>query len=396
MWGAEKFLASGKTSKPAAAGWLEALGQASLRWHESAEPDSTGDLATQTSELMMSLAGVTGYSKAGEWLFLAYALGGKPEPWRQGFAAGMGTVFGGASGSGRRRLLRVASDLLGRQGRADLAREIALAAFGANHAAPRHSELDQILEDLTSDGEQVQRIYELVALASAAGVKDKALNYVANSLQVAGSEQLKLLVLATLILTDGYGPVADLASSELADALESPGNGGPAVEALFKDVQVRNDELRARINGELESSRKDHKAQLKRKDGEIEQLHDQVEAFRALMASGREESRLEVRQDMLLAVGDVIQRAYNEGRSPEDRLRDVMSTLPKALREGGAETLGTVGDIVPYDPKFHHSPIGISRGTPVRLSAPGVIVRGRSSGDRVVLKANVKHQSEVS
>ena len=58
--------------------------------------------------------------------------------------------------------------------------------------------------------------------------------------------------------------------------------------------------------------------------------------------------------------------------------------------------LGTAGDVVPYDPKFHHSPDSISRGTPVRLSAPGVIVRGGSLGDRVILKANVTHQMEVS
>ena len=129
---------------------------------------------------------------------------------------------------------------------------------------------------------------------------------------------------------------------------------------------------------------------------ERERLRDQNRAYRAQMASGREESRLEVRRDMLLAVGDALQRACREDGSPEERLRDVISALPKALREGGAEALGQAGETAPYDPKLHHSPDGIPRGTPVRLSAPGVIVRGEAFGDLVILKANVTRQSEVS
>ena len=102
-----------------------------------------------------------------------------------------------------------------------------------------------------------------------------------------------------------------------------------------------------------------------------------IETYRAQMSSGREESRLEVRYDMLLAVGDVLQRACWHGRSSEERLNDVIANLPKVLRDGGAEPLGTAGETVKYDPRLHHSTKEITKGDWVHLFAPGVIVRGR-------------------
>lgn len=102
------------------------------------------------------------------------------------------------------------------------------------------------------------------------------------------------------------------------------------------------------------------------------------------MASGREESRLEVRHDILLTVGDALQRAYKDDRSVGDRLDEVVRTLVSALRAGGAEALEAVGEDVYFNPKFHHSTAPILVGTPVMVSAPGVI-----AGKRVILKANV-------
>ena len=112
------------------------------------------------------------------------------------------------------------------------------------------------------------------------------------------------------------------------------------------------------------------------------------------MASGREESRLEIRQGMLLAVGDTLQRAYQSETSAQARLENVIDSLPIALREGGAGTLGTVGETVIYDPALHYSAGEIPSGTLVLTVAPGVIVRGGPFGDRMILKANVIRQSE--
>lgn len=119
-------------------------------------------------------------------------------------------------------------------------------------------------------------------------------------------------------------------------------------------------------------------------------LQDKIKKLDAQMSSGRKESRLEIRQGMLLAVGDVLQRAYAQDIKAEDLLGVVITTLPKVLHEGDAKTLGMVGETVKYDPKFHHTPESIPRETKVRLTAPGVVV-----GERVILKASVSTEVEV-
>lgn len=141
---------------------------------------------------------------------------------------------------------------------------------------------------------------------------------------------------------------------------------------------------------ELASLRETHASDLKRERDERERLREQKQALESLMSSGRKESRLEIRQGMLLAVGDALQRAYAQDKKAEDRLGVVITSLPKVLYEGGAETLGAVGETVKYNPKFHHSPESIPSGIKVRLTAPGVV-----AGERVILKAKVSTEAEV-
>ena len=166
--------------------------------------------------------------------------------------------------------------------------------------------------------------------------------------------------------------------------------------ALLSGARQHIADLRAQHAQELEEQRLSHEARLEELRREAGRLTDQNKTFRALMESGREESRFEVRKDMLLEIGDILQRTYRPGKNPEDRLEEVAARLPIALKEGGAEPLGTVGDTVPYDSRFHHSEVGISLGTMVYLSTPGVVVRGRTTSDRVILKADVVCQSEIS
>ena len=113
-------------------------------------------------------------------------------------------------------------------------------------------------------------------------------------------DRLNLLVLGTLLLTDGEGAVAEQASSELAAALDTPAGYSPAIQALFQDT-------RARIAGETESQRKAHDAELEREQREQVRLRQQVRDLGAELAANREESRFEIRNDILLAVGEVLQ-----------------------------------------------------------------------------------------
>ncbi len=387
LQGARVFLASERPAKPAAAGWMESVGRASLRWHECVGLFDRSYLAPQVTEILMPLSQTVGYSKSGEWLLLAGALSGQPEEWQQGFAAGVWTAVQESDNNARRNrrnLFRVVSDLLGHQNRAELAREIALAALRIDDSPRRYpdlDELDRILDDVT-EGKGAQRIQEMIALTAPSGQddKNKLLNYIANSRYSTGPDRLNLLVLATLLLTDGTGEFAIQASQELDTALTT---SDTAAHALYHATHVRIEEEKVAL-------RQLHEADMEQRQWEQERLRQQVESLDAQMKSGREESRLEIRWDMLLAVGDALQRAYLQGKNADDRLGNVIATLPNALREGGAETLGMVGDTVKYDPKLHHSPEAIPTGAKVRLAAPGVVV-----GERVILKASVSTETEV-
>lgn len=147
---------------------------------------------------------------------------------------------------------------------------------------------------------------------------------------------------------------------------------------------------------DLKRLKESHELSLERWQREEERLYNRINTLIADKAALREESRLEIRQEMLLRVGDIIQRGYQTGKTPEARLDELMEILPYALRDGGAQPLGTVGEIVPYDPRLHHSPEKIAIGGPVRLTAPGVVVIGGSFGDKIILKANVTRESEAT
>jgi len=147
---------------------------------------------------------------------------------------------------------------------------------------------------------------------------------------------------------------------------------------------------------ELKRLKESHDSSLERWQREEERLYNRINTLIADKAALREESRLEIRQEMLLRVGDIIQRGYQTGKTPESRLDELMEILPYALRDGGAQPLGTVGEIVQYDPRLHHSPKKIAIGGPVRLTAPGVVVIGGSFGDKIILKANVTSESEAT
>ena len=145
----------------------------------------------------------------------------------------------------------------------------------------------------------------------------------------------------------------------------------------------------------LDQQRENHSMDLKRRDDEEERLSRQIRTLRAQLTKERQESYLEIRKDMLLRIGDILQRAYLSDDAPEVKLSQVRELLPMALEDGGTELLGKVGEIVPYDPRLHHSWEKVASGSMVRVNAPGVIARGGSFGDLVILKANVNQQAEV-
>lgn len=399
---AREFLASGSTSAKAAAGWLDAVSRVSLRWRGCMESDSSNRLAVETGELLPQLADICGdENRTAGWLVQS-ALAGQPDRWREGLAEGIWSAAREHRDTVR-GLLEITHAQLGLQDLTALVEETSLAAFKASRSDNWTDQIGpflRMLRDKLPSRELIRLAYRLI-------LRSKDENALVEEVVdcIAGEDaawfkdadvRLSLFVLSVLVIADDQNPIVDRASKELAGAFASPERGDSTVQTLFQGVRISNESLRDSLAKEFDAKCRVYEAELEQERRENGRMTQQLVAFRAQMASGREESRLEVRQDMLLAIGDALQRLYSPGKNTEDRLMDLTGTLPAALRAGGAEPLGIVGDRVRYDPRAHHSTTSIPRGTTVTLSAPGVIVRGGTSGDRVILKASVMHQSEVS
>ena len=350
----EGYVDSVNPSLRDAEAWMEAVGLATCRWLESRRERTPSDLTERVGEILARLAKVARLDRSP-------------------------TV-----------LLRVA-------------RELAPSAFQVGEFRHSHASLDRLLDSLGPE-QRIQFIREVVVQSNGRETsKESVLQYVGSSRHVTGRERLPAIIIATLVLTDGRGEIPDQASTELAEALASPEKYSRSVQTLTSGARSRHareladarrqhsDELegvKESHDKELENLRISHADRLAMAEQEHERLRSQKRQIEATMSSGREESRLEVRHDVLLSVGDALQRSYRDDRSARDRLDDVVRTLASALRAGGAEVLESVGSNVYFDPKFHHSPAPISARAPVTVSAPGVI-----AGERVILKANVAASS---
>jgi hypothetical protein len=384
---AEELSASREPSAQAAEGWLRAVAQAALRWREVGGSDPRGYTAARVGEVLARLARIAGDRTPRDLLLQAGATDGDVDAWRRGFLAGMWESF---AGDDARDLYLGAAAVLGRQARADLARETFTAAFGPDFSERRHPELDRLLDALP-ERERTQLLQEVIASA-AADQRDGVLHYVASSRHADGAEKLPLRTMAVLALSGGRGDFATKTSMELADALAGPDIYGPEIEALLEDTAFRVEAVVDLKVSEAKEAQKSLEAELQRERQEQERLRQQVRERNAELAANREESRLEIRQDMLLAVGEVLQSVHRRN-GPGESAGNVAAGLTLALRAGGAEPLGTPGETVAFDPECHTADGNVPANGRVSVIAPGVVYRGGIHGDRVLLKANVKHEA---
>ena len=395
----EEGLAEGGVSSQAAEGWLRAVAQASNRLRETGAQDTRGYLAARAGTVLAQLASIAGDRTPQDLLLQAGGLDGETDAWRRGFLAGMWDAF---EGEDAREMYRRASAALGRQARGDLARQIALAAFGPEMSDRRHSELDRLLDALP-EPERLHILEEVIARATT-GQRAEVLDYIASSRHASGDERLPLRMVAVLVLSQGQGKLAARTSWELAESLASPDAYGQEIRALYENTAARVQAIMAFNAGNLEELKEAHENRIEQERQEQERLRQQVRERNAELAANREESRLEIKQDMLLAVGEVLQ-SVSSGRDSGELAGSVLAGLTLALRAGGAELLEAPGQLVKYDTEIHHlvSDIneyeeGLSDSAPakvkrVKVVAPGVIVRSGTLGDRVLLKAQVRHEA---
>jgi hypothetical protein len=316
--------------------------------------------------------------------------------WRRGLASGLWKALQDTP-SGTRALLAALSKKLNEHDRVGLWHEIVLAAFTKEVPDRSFLALDGLLYMLRG-GEQAQLLQRLILDVARREVpQPRVLDYLDTRWEALKSSMhvahLKPLILAALLLGEGgtQTQTVDQAASSLEEALTRPPDDWPD-EPLYKLLAV----VRRRVYESQEETRRRQEDQrvsdeslLEETRREEERLRQQVRDLHTQLASGREESRLDIRHDMLLAVGETLQVLGEHHGRREDLIQDVEAGLSLALHAGGAELLGKVGEEVPYEPRLHQAKGDLAGGILVLIKAPGLLVRGSTQGDRVLLKAKV-------
>ena len=400
VWGAMDYLESGSVTPQPAVAWLELVSRAFIRFRDLNGHDAAQALALDVGELLTRLAAATGYSgDSGEKLLLAGALPGEPHPWQRQFLAGMWPCFQQSSGSASRWL---DASLGGerRSGRAAMAGHLVVAALNSTDPTRLHSELDRVLDRLFPD-ERLRLIQELmVRSASGEATKEATLSYLLHSRHVSAltdsAQRLDLLVMVSILLSDGRPAATEQASLEIGNALvdSSPVRNGPVWAGLLSDGRQRVTDLSMQHQQELEEQRRGFEELLEQGRQREKRLNGRVEGLRTQIAEGRELSKMDILEDILIVTAENLQSIHQQKDNSETLLHNVKARLNLALLAGGAEQLGKIGEKVPYDPRLHHVDAPTNTGAPVRVSVPGAIMQGKLTGSRVLIQAQVTKCSE--
>ena len=257
--GAEEFLASGSSSKRDATAWMECMIRALARVRYLTGTEAAMPLAQASGLLLARLIKATGYdSEPAKWLLAEAGLGWETAAWRQQFMAGWWLAFEDFAG-GTRELLDATAAHVGRDGQAALALELMVAALRTADTTQQHSELDRVLDRLFPS-ERVQLIQDLIVRAADGETfRQDVLSYLANSRHAGGLQdsalRLRLLVMASLLLTDGTGPLTDQTSWAISGMLADPepSQSAPVWAGLLSQSRQHISDLQEQHTQELEN-----------------------------------------------------------------------------------------------------------------------------------------------
>ena len=166
--------------------------------------------------------------------------------------------------------------------------------------------------------------------------------------------------------------------------------------AELEKLQQEQERQKAAHTEELATLRTSHAEDGERERREQERLQGRVETLRNQLFSGYELSKLDIRKDMLVLIGELSQLATKQDCPSDNFVRDVRDGLALALQAGGANMLGTIGEIARFDPSKHQAAGYVKIGDSVKITIPGVKVKGQHTDDSVLVKAQVSGNLEES
>ena len=400
---ASSFLDSNRTAPKVAAGWASLMSLAASRWRDGGGVYSGSAAAELVGELLARLIGEAKFPRESrEWLRQAGGLltDSQQDTWREQCAIGVWRSLNG-SRDGPRAWFESLFYRSADEERMALAREITLAALNVDSANSSHIQLDRLLS-LLLPADRIDMVRDIIIQSAAGGAPKHRVLAFTEHVCYSGSwpepaGRLNLMVLATILLSDGQGPIPSRASEEIGVALMD----GPIHEedevwsSLLSAARQQVAGVQAGWKDQLDEQRvhheKSHRELFAEKNGQVKL----VKELRAEIERNREQSKLEILEDILKVIAERLQLMRLHTESPDEMLSEAEAGFALALRVGGAQELGKVGGIVRYEPSIHKAEQDVAIGAQVRISQPGALVPGELTGGLVLLKARVEPVVEV-
>ena len=400
---ASAFLGSTRTAPKVAAGWASLMSLAASRWRDDGGLHASGATPELVGKLLARLIGAAKSPRESRgWLRQAGGLltDNQLDLWRGQFAIGVWKSLNGSRGAARAWFEALFYRSAGEE-RMALAREITLAALNTDSANLSHVELDGLLS-LLSTADRNDVIRDVIIQSAGGGApKDRVLAFAEHVCNSAAWQEstgwLNLLVLATILLSDGQGPIPSRASEEIGVALMdgSIHEEDTVWSGLLSDARQQVAGVQASWKDRLDEQRAGHEESYRELLAEKNDRDKLVKELRAEIERNREQSRLEILEDILKVMAEKLQLLRQHHESPDEMLSEAEAGFALALRVGGAQDLGKVGEMVRYEPSTHQAEQDVAIGARVQVKQPGALVPGKLTGGLVLLRARVEPVAEV-
>ena len=376
--------------------WVEAITRLSSRWDESALSGSMQTLPRNLAEFTVELLGQSRHKVlATKFLPLLISIVQKSDGAAQEVVRGLIASSQARSGASLELLHRL-TDVLPETTRRLLLKKVVREVFQVGASEHQHLMLQAVNE---KDHDYLLEYLALLAVdgqISADRVVEAFLGEWPARQKANRPASLKSLLIVAILLDAAAEPLHLQMIDEFRSALREQDQtlAAPIVAKLVgvarEEILQTRRELEERMSREVETLN----TQLSEAQKEIGMVRRCAGDLQIEIAQRREESQLEIRRDMLLSIGEVLQIVSKKDKKLVDLISDVQAGLSLALRAGGAEILGRVGQVVSYDPKLHQSDKNLDQGASVIITAPGVRIDTGRLGDLVLLKACVAEREQ--